>query len=134
MHVYITLCGIAASAFFSFRWWTGNIRRNHFELMQSHHSSSIYTSTYHKFCKTTKKHPPTILGCLNIHRSKNETHAYKENLLYVHTLRNKMPLAYRSNMTTPPRNTPFITKFIQTSNLNSNIVFYFPSEHSRFIA
>jgi len=54
-------------------------------------------------------------------------------LLYVHTLTKKKALAYRSNMKTQPRNIRFITKFIQTSNLNCTIVFHLPSKHSRFI-
>ena len=61
----------------------------HFELTHSHHSSSMSTSLYRKFCKIIKKYSSTNVGWLNIHRPKYETHAYKENLLYVNTLTKK---------------------------------------------
>jgi hypothetical protein len=65
----------------------------------------------------------------------NMKHMPTKNIcsIYIHQQKKKMPLAYRSNMTTPPCNSRFITKFIQTSNLNCIIVFHFPSQHSRFI-
>jgi len=61
---------------------TGKIRRNHFELMLSHHSSTMSLSPH--FC-ATKEGSSTILGRLKIHRSKYETQVYKEILLYAHT-------------------------------------------------
>jgi len=90
---------------------------------------SSYTSTYHKFCRIIKKHSPTILGWLNIHRSKYETYPYKEN---VHTdKKNAVSLPLQHDFTS--QKSRFITKFIQTTNLNRAVVFHFPSQHSRFI-
>jgi len=61
-------------------------------------SFSMYIGT--KFLSTKEERQTTILGWLNISRSKYETHAYKEKLLYRHALIKKkhMPLAYLSNI------------------------------------
>jgi len=55
---------------------------------------SMYVGT--KFLSTKQELQTTILSWLNISRSKYETHSYKENLLYRHTLK-KVPFAYLSN-------------------------------------
>ena len=65
-------------------------------------SSSCYHTTVPSlsqcFCIRRQERSATILGILNIHRSKHETHAYKEILFYAHTLTRKIPSAYLSNM------------------------------------
>jgi hypothetical protein len=74
---------------------TGKIRQNHFELMLSQHSSTMSLSPC--FCATKQQGSSTILGWLNIRRSRYETQVYKEILLCAHTSK-KMPLAYLSWM------------------------------------
>jgi hypothetical protein len=59
-------------------------------------SLSMYVDT--KFVSTKQERHTTRLGWINISRSKYETHAYKENLLYRHALIKKMPLTYVSNI------------------------------------
>jgi hypothetical protein len=56
-------------------------------------SFSMYIGT--KFLLTKQERQTTILAWLNISRSKYETHAYKENLLYTRVIKTvSLPLQH----------------------------------------
>ena len=128
MHVYKTLYREAASAYFSFRWWTCKIRRNHFEETQSHPTSSMSFSIYNgtKILSTKQERQTTILGWLNIFWSKYETHAYKENMLYRHALK-EMLLAYLSNINDATFPTLDLSRDRERNDLQFEELYYYIS-------
>jgi len=87
-------------------------------------SFSIYNGT--KILSTKQERQTTILGWLNIFWSKYETHAYKENMLYRHALK-EMLLAYLSNINDATFPTLDLSRDRERNDLQFEELYYYIS-------
>jgi hypothetical protein len=104
---------------------------------RSHTTSSTSFSMYigTKFLSTKHERQTTILGWLNISRSKYEAHAYKGNLLYTHALTKQNAVSLPVHLRRHLHITLDLSRNKKkTCNLkNCTITFHLPSQHSQRI-